>query len=112
MHADRLTECHMHKKGSSTFMVLGEQNGFPAPKGGILTADFVENQYIYNLEPIEAFSGQIIEVPAKQIHAFYGKGGRMSAIGFVHPKINTGKNEFDVVEYQFTDKKNEVVILN
>lgn len=102
MHADSKTKCHMHLNGASTFLILGEDHGLTEPKGGVLVADFVEGKKEYMLSDVPAFTGQIVEIPAKQIHSFYGDNGRMSAIGFVYPKINTSKDEFDVVDFTFT----------
>lgn len=113
MHAHSLTECHMHQKGASTFLVLGENHGMRNPNGGILTAQFIEGKKEYNLSDNKAFEGQILEVPSGQIHSFYAnEPGGLSAIGFVYPKINTGKDEFDVIEFQFTESKNTVQSLN
>lgn len=113
MHAHSLTECHMHQKGGSTFLVLGETHGCKNPNGGILTATAEKGKTKYSLSDNKSFTGQLIKVPAGQIHAFYGnEQGGLSALGFVYPKINIGENDFDVVEYQFIGNLNEVQILN
>ena len=101
MRASGLSECHLHEHGSSTLFVLGEGYGSPAPSGGILVADYIEGKRDYLLEPIRHKTGDIVEVPAGKIHAFFADpGGQLALIGFVRPRIKRG-DEFDVVPFDY-----------
>ena len=101
MQAIGLTECHAHRKGTTVFMALGKQHGFADPKGGTFFGKFREGQDTFQLIPERAQAGQIFEVGASQIHAFFADdGGELTAIGIVCPKIRQ-EESFDVVPFKY-----------
>mgnify|MGYP001571339453 FL=1 len=104
MQATGLTECHMHKTGATTFMVLGREHGIAPPSGGTFMGDFDPTSYEQKLELIRHRSGEVFTVPAGKIHAFAADlGGSLTLIGIVNPKIRTG-NEFDVVPFDYVSQ--------
>ncbi|MGV3346969.1 hypothetical protein ACGVWS_14940 [Enterobacteriaceae bacterium LUAb1] len=102
MQATGLTECHVHKMGSTTFMALGEKHGFNDPQGGTLFGDYQQGEQEFQLTPERAESGEVFTVDAGKIHAFFAdQGGELTAIGIVSPKIRKGEDEFDAVNFRF-----------
>lgn len=101
MQANGQTECHVHLDGATHFMVLGSEHGFAEPSGGILTAPYEDGRSEYELEERRQASGEIFDVPARTVHAFFADAENgLTAIGFVYPKIRRGENQFDVIEFE------------
>ena len=111
MRAAGLTECHLHRTGASTFMVLGPQQGMPRPEGGTYLGDHDQSKIEQKLEFHRHKVGDIFSVPAGTIHAFAADpGGSLTLIGVVSPKIRRS-NEFDVVPFDYIDRSDPTRVL-
>ncbi|MFA6304352.1 MAG: hypothetical protein WCV73_02250 [Patescibacteria group bacterium] len=105
MQADTMTDCHLHMKGATTFLFLGEEHGFKNPNGGTLMTNFQHGQEEFELIDHPAVAGQSLLVSAQVIHAFHAQEtAGLTAIGLVHSKIRKGPGEFDVVDFNFIDE--------
>lgn len=100
MQATGLTDCHLHTKGHSTFITLGNKHGFPEPgHSGLLSADYKEGVKEYELNAEQFGVDEISVVQPMQIHAFYAsKGYTLTALGVVSPRIRHEQGSFDVVD--------------
>jgi len=104
MCAHDLTECHLHERGASSFLVLGKGYGFPEPLGGTLFADYIEGKRDYTLEPVRRANRENFDVPAGKIHAFFADPDQhLTLIGFVRPKIKA-ESGFDVVPFDYVSR--------
>lgn len=103
MQAHGRTDCHVHERGTATFLVLGREHGFADPCGGVLLADYSAGQNEYVLRPHYQEGGELLTVPAGKVHAFFADpGSEFNALAFVQPRIRAG-DAFDAVEFQYVE---------
>ena len=109
MQAMGITECHLHATGKTTFLALGKEHGFADPRGGTLFGEFREGRKEFTLVPERAKAGEMFEVGAGRIHAFFAdQGGELTLIGVVTPKIKQ-EDRFDVVPFEYVRQDPYVV---
>lgn len=103
MQATGRTDCHLHTKGHSTFITLGNKHGFPEPGGsGLLSAEYKDGVKEYELTAEQFGVDEISVVKPMQIHAFYATEGHiLTALGVVSPRIRHGESSFDVVDCDY-----------
>lgn len=97
MQTDVITDPHVHLKGQSTFLPLGENEGYPHSRGGTFLGTYREGINEQTLRHVPAQAGKTFRVPAGQIHFFApAEGGELSAIAFVSPRIQQPDGSFDM----------------
>jgi hypothetical protein len=104
-----LTECHLHRVGASTFMVLGKRDVI-IPKAEILLGDYSPGETDFSLVRLPAVGGKVFEIPAGKIHAFVASEPALTLIGVVNPRIRNG-DEFDIVPFEYLSAQPYVVKL-
>ena len=108
MQAFGRTECHLHTNGCTLFKTLGPDEGFPDPGGsGMLSGRYAPGEDTYDLEWMVFEPGEFSLVVPYQIHAFVAREGKvLTAMGVVQPRIRSGDDYFDVLDFEFlSDRK-------
>lgn len=97
MQTDVITDPHVHLKGESVFLPLGETEGYPDSRGGTFLGAYREGADEQRLRHVPAKPGKTFRVPAGKVHFFAPKeGGTLSAIAFVSPRIQQPDGSFDM----------------
>lgn len=97
MQTDVITDPHVHLKGDSTFLPLGETEGYPDSRGGTYMGTYREDRIEQRLRHVPAHAGKTFRVPAGKVHFFApAEGAEFSAIAFVSPRIKQSDGSFDM----------------
>lgn len=97
MQTDVMTDPHVHLKGESTFLPLGETEGFSDSRGGTFLGAYREDADEQKLLHVPAVPGKTFRVPAGNVHFFAPEEGTtFSAIAFVSPRIQQPDGSFDM----------------
>ncbi len=105
-----LSEAHVHERGAGYLMILGEEDGFQDPRGGVLSAYYSKDRDGYLLDREYYYAGQELVIEPDEIHAaFADPGTEMTAVGIVSPRIRNG-DTFDIIHFDFISRNDPVLV--
>lgn len=101
MQTENMTEPHVHMRGESVFLPLGEAEGYAKSRGGTYLGSYFADDKNFELDYVPAQSLEPFQIAPGMIHFFAPeKGAKFTAIAFVNPKIKSNDGNFDIMRFE------------